>query len=107
MKRKKEARYDLEVVAGLIPEFPAESRTIEDIEMAEMIMVVLKTLTPREARILKMRFGLMSESYKKEHTLEEVAKHEGLSRQRISQIELRALRRLRHPSRLNILLGNK
>jgi RNA polymerase primary sigma factor len=53
-------------------------------------------LTPREARILRLRFGLHNgHSY----TLEEVGKKFGLTRERIRQIEGRALRRLRHPSR--------
>ncbi len=57
---------------------------------------VLATLTPREARILRLRFGLQNgQSY----TLEEVGQKFGLTRERIRQIEGRALRRLRHPRR--------
>jgi RNA polymerase primary sigma factor len=57
---------------------------------------VLGTLTPREEKIIKMRFGLEDGS---EHTLEEVGQSFALTRERIRQIEARALRKLRHPSR--------
>jgi RNA polymerase primary sigma factor len=57
---------------------------------------LLGTLTPREARILRLRFGLHNG---RSYTLEEVGKKFGLTRERIRQIEGRALRRLRHPSR--------
>ena len=61
---------------------------------------VLKTLTPREERILRMRFGLDDGT---EHTLEEVGRAFNVTRERIRQIESKALRRLRHPSRANQL----
>lgn len=61
---------------------------------------VLKTLTPREERILRMRFGLDDGT---EHTLEEVGRAFNVTRERIRQIESKALRRLRHPSRANLL----
>jgi len=57
---------------------------------------ILSTLTPREARILRLRFGLRNG---RTHTLKEVANKYGLTRERIRQIERKALRRLRHPSR--------
>jgi RNA polymerase primary sigma factor len=57
---------------------------------------VLDTLTPREARILRLRFGLQDG---RSHTLEEVGRKFGLTRERIRQLEHRALRRLRHPLR--------
>jgi RNA polymerase primary sigma factor len=57
---------------------------------------VLKSLTPREEKIIKMRFGLQDGS---EHTLEEVGQHFAVTRERIRQIEAKALRKLRHPSR--------
>ena len=57
---------------------------------------VLGTLSPREARVLRMRFGLCGE---RPYTLEEVGQKFGLTRERIRQIEGRALRRLRHPRR--------
>ena len=55
-----------------------------------------KTLSPREEKIVKMRFGLQDGS---EHTLEEVGQHFAVTRERIRQIEAKALRKLRHPSR--------
>jgi RNA polymerase primary sigma factor len=57
---------------------------------------VLTTLTPREEQIVRMRFGLGSDS---EHTLEEVGGTFNVTRERIRQIEAKALRKLRHPSR--------
>jgi RNA polymerase primary sigma factor len=57
---------------------------------------VLRTLTPREERVVKMRFGLEDGS---EHTLEEVGQSFQVTRERIRQIEAKALRKLRHPSR--------
>ena len=58
---------------------------------------MLKTLTPREEKVIKMRFGL--ENSGSEHTLEEVGQHFAVTRERIRQIEAKALRKLRHPSR--------
>ena len=63
---------------------------------------VLKTLTPREEKVLKMRFGIDVAS---EHTLEEVGKDFSVTRERIRQIEVKALRKLRHPSRSKRLLA--
>ena len=57
---------------------------------------VLASLTPREERVLRMRFGLEDGS---EHTLEEVGQSFAVTRERIRQIEAKALRKLRHPSR--------
>ena len=57
---------------------------------------MLHTLTPREEKIMKMRFGLEDGS---EHTLEEVGLEFAVTRERIRQIEAKALRKLRHPSR--------
>jgi RNA polymerase primary sigma factor len=57
---------------------------------------VLKSLTPREEKVIKMRFGLEDGS---EHTLEEVGQSFAVTRERIRQIEAKALRKLRHPSR--------
>jgi RNA polymerase primary sigma factor len=58
--------------------------------------LTLHTLTPREEKIMKMRFGLEDGS---EHTLEEVGLEFAVTRERIRQIEAKALRKLRHPSR--------
>lgn len=65
-------------------------------DLKEKVREVLKTLTPREERVLKMRFGIDVAS---EHTLEEVGKDFSVTRERIRQIEVKALRKLRHPSR--------
>lgn len=65
--------------------------------LREATMEVLDTLTAREAQILKMRFGLDHDGH--ERTLEEVGKHFSVTRERIRQIEAKALRKLRHPSR--------
>jgi RNA polymerase primary sigma factor len=61
---------------------------------------VLSTLTPREANVLKMRFGVGGGG---EHTLEEVGRPFAVTRERIRQIEANALRKLRHPSRIERL----
>jgi len=66
----------------------------------EEIDTVLKTLTPREEKVLRLRFGL---SDGKPHTLEDVGKEFGVTRERIRQIEAKAIRRLRHPTRQNRL----
>src|SRR5213592_3451579 len=67
-----------------------------DINLKEMTEQVLNTLTPREERIIKMRFGLEDGT---EYTLEEVGQNFGVTRERIRQIEAKALRKLRHPGR--------
>ncbi|BCN94077.1 RNA polymerase sigma factor RpoD [Thiomicrorhabdus immobilis] len=64
--------------------------------MSETVREMLNTLTPREAKVLRMRFGL---SMNTDHTLEEVGKQFDVTRERIRQIEAKALRKLRHPSR--------
>jgi RNA polymerase primary sigma factor len=61
---------------------------------------VLSTLTPREEKVLKMRFGIGERS---NHTLEEVGQDFAVTRERIRQIEAKALRKLRHPSRARVL----
>jgi RNA polymerase primary sigma factor len=65
-------------------------------DLKEKVREVLKSLTPREEKVLKMRFGIDVAS---EHTLEEVGKDFSVTRERIRQIEVKALRKLRHPSR--------
>ncbi len=77
---------------------PAEA--VINLNLKEMTDEVLKTLTPREAEVIKMRFGLGEGN---EHTLEEVGKKFNVTRERIRQIEAKALRKLRHPSRSNKL----
>jgi len=77
--------------AGLSP-----SDAVINLNLREQTAQVLKTLTPREEKIVKMRFGLEDGS---EHTLEEVGQNFAVTRERIRQIEAKALRKLRHPSR--------
>lgn len=72
------------------------SDTVANNDLKERVRKVLKTLTPREEKVLKMRFGIDVAS---EHTLEEVGKDFSVTRERIRQIEVKALRKLRHPSR--------
>jgi RNA polymerase primary sigma factor len=67
-----------------------------ELDLKEGMASMLRTLTPREERIIKMRFGFDNSS---EHTLEEVGQMFALTRERIRQIEAKALRKLRHPSR--------
>jgi RNA polymerase primary sigma factor len=74
---------------------PAEA--VINTNLREITEEVLKTLTPREEKVIKMRFGL--ETSGSEHTLEEVGQHFAVTRERIRQIEAKALRKLRHPSR--------
>ncbi len=73
---------------------PDDSATIEGLR--ETIRSVLSTLTPREAKVLRMRFGIDMNT---DHTLEEVGKQFDVTRERIRQIEAKALRKLRHPTR--------
>jgi len=77
------------------------SDTVASNDLKERVREVLKTLTPREEKVLKMRFGIDVAS---EHTLEEVGKDFSVTRERIRQIEVKALRKLRHPSRSKKLL---
>jgi RNA polymerase primary sigma factor len=72
------------------------SDAVINLNLREQTAQVLKTLSPREEKIVKMRFGLEDGS---EHTLEEVGQNFAVTRERIRQIEAKALRKLRHPSR--------
>ncbi len=72
------------------------SEAVININLKEQTEALLKTLTPREEKVIKMRFGLGDGS---EHTLEEVGQNFAVTRERIRQIEAKALRKLRHPSR--------
>ena len=75
---------------------PAPSEAASYVLLKEQLVDVLKTLTPREAKVLKLRFGLIDG---RQRTLEEVGKEFNVTRERIRQIEAKALRKLRHPSR--------
>ncbi len=79
---------------------PTPSQSAFQNLLSERVEEVLSTLTPREARILRLRFGLQNG---RQYTLEEVGEKFGLTRERIRQIEGRALRRLRHPRRSRLL----
>ena len=75
---------------------PAPSEAASYVLLKEQLVDVLKTLTDREAKVLKLRFGLIDG---RQRTLEEVGKEFDVTRERIRQIEAKALRKLRHPSR--------
>lgn len=75
-------------------QLPIDCATAEGLR--EAILEILETLTPREAKVLRMRFGIEMNT---DHTLEEVGKQFDVTRERIRQIEAKALRKLRHPSR--------
>jgi RNA polymerase primary sigma factor len=77
---------------------PLDSATRESLK--EATVDVLESLTPREAKVLRMRFGINMNT---DHTLEEVGKQFDVTRERIRQIEAKALRKLRHPSRAESL----
>ncbi|MBV2208612.1 MAG: RNA polymerase sigma factor RpoD [Thermomonas sp.] len=77
---------------------PVDATT--DINLIETVRDVLAGLTPREAKVLRMRFGIDMNT---DHTLEEVGKQFDVTRERIRQIEAKALRKLRHPSRSEML----
>lgn len=79
---------------------PNQQRVIEANETAEAVGSVLDTLTPRESKLLRLRFGIGTD----EQTLDEVGRELGVTRERVRQIELKAMRKLRHPSRARRLL---
>lgn len=79
---------------------PADAATSESLKTA--INQVLDEMPPREAQVLRMRFGIGMPS---DHTLEEVGRQFGVTRERIRQIEAKALRKLRHPCRSQGLRG--
>ena len=79
---------------------PAPGESAQENLLQEKVEEVLSTLSPREACILRMRFGLPNGHA---HTLEQVGRKFGLTRERIRQIEGKALRRLRHPRRARML----
>jgi RNA polymerase primary sigma factor len=94
---------DEETELGMLVEdehSPSPAQVVYDQMLRERISQVLATLTPREARILRLRFGLDCD---RPYTLEEVGQKFGLTRERIRQIEGKALRRLRHPHQARLL----
>jgi RNA polymerase primary sigma factor len=72
----------------------------EGSEMSAHIQRVLRTLTPKEETVIRMRFGI---GVDRDHTLEEVGRHLSITRERVRQIEAKALRKLKHPSRMKAL----
>ncbi len=78
------------------PRVPSPDQVAISLSLIEQTRRVLATLTPREEKVLRMRFGIGERG---EHTLEEVGKEFSVTRERIRQIEAKALRKLRHPSR--------
>ncbi|MGH8447463.1 MAG: RNA polymerase sigma factor RpoD, partial [Solimonas sp.] len=85
----------IEDTAAVSPQEAATSQSL-----SEATHQILASLTPREAKVLRMRFGIDMNT---DHTLEEVGKQFDVTRERIRQIEAKALRKLRHPSRANYL----
>ena len=79
---------------------PSPAQTVYHGMLRERINEVLSSLPPREARIIRLRFGLDCD---RTYTLEEVGQKFGLTRERIRQIEGKALRRLRHPRQARLL----
>ncbi|MBI5141550.1 MAG: sigma-70 family RNA polymerase sigma factor [Nitrospirae bacterium] len=79
---------------------PSPFAEAEKHEASEHIQSVLSTLTPKEEKVIRMRFGI---GVDRDHTLEEVGRHLAITRERVRQIEAKALRKLKHPSRLRAL----
>ncbi len=79
---------------------PSPFSDAEQAEMSDHIQKVLKTLTPKERQVIMMRFGI---GVDRDHTLEEVGRHLNITRERVRQIEAKALRKLKHPSRMKAL----
>jgi len=79
---------------------PSPYSDAERNEISEHIQRILGTLTPKEEKVIRMRFGIGAE---RDHTLEEVGRHLSITRERVRQIEAKALRKLKHPSRLKAL----
>ena len=81
---------------------PSPAEAVMGLHLQDQTRKVLATLTPREEQVLRLRFGIGERS---DHTLEEVGTHFAVTRERIRQIEAKALRKLRHPSRARRLRG--
>jgi RNA polymerase primary sigma factor len=79
---------------------PSPYSDAENKEISTYIKKVLGTLTPKEEKVIRMRFGI---GVDRDHTLEEVGRHLTITRERVRQIEAKALRKLKHPSRLKAL----
>jgi len=79
---------------------PSPFSDAEKDEMSRQMIMVLKTLTTKEEQVIRMRFGI---GVDRDHTLEEVGRHLSITRERVRQIEAKALRKLKHPSRMKAL----
>jgi RNA polymerase primary sigma factor len=79
---------------------PSPYSDAERLEGSEQLQRVLRTLSPKEEKVIKMRFGIGAD---RDHTLEEVGRFLSITRERVRQIEAKALRKLKHPSRLKAL----
>ena len=79
---------------------PSPYSDAERNEISEQILMILKTLTPKEEKVIRMRFGI---GVDRDHTLEEVGRRLALTRERVRQIEAKALRKLKHPHRMSAL----
>lgn len=79
---------------------PSPHSDAERLEGSEQLQRVLRTLSPKEEKVIKMRFGIGAD---RDHTLEEVGRFLSITRERVRQIEAKALRKLKHPSRLKAL----
>ena len=79
---------------------PSPFMGMEKSELSEKMIQLLKTLHPNEEKVIRMRFGI---GVDRDHTLEEVGRYLSLTRERVRQIEAKALRKLKHPGRLRVL----
>jgi RNA polymerase sigma factor (sigma-70 family) len=79
---------------------PSPYSDMEKNKVTEQILEILHTLTPREEEVIRMRFGIGAD---RDHTLEEVGKRMSITRERVRQIEAKAMRKLKHPNRLRAL----
>jgi RNA polymerase primary sigma factor len=79
---------------------PSPYSDSEKNELTDQILMILKTLTPREEKIIRMRFGI---GVDRDHTLEEVGKHFSITRERVRQIEVKAMKKLKHINRRSAL----
>lgn len=79
---------------------PSPYDDVERHNSTEHILKILKTLTPREEKVIKMRFGI---GVDRDHTLDEIGQYFSITRERVRQIEMKALRKLKHPTRLRAL----
>lgn len=82
------------------PSTPTPFGEAEKTEMTEKMIQILKTLSPKEEQVIRMRFGI---GFDRDHTLEEVGRYLSITRERVRQIEAKALRKLKHPTRLKAL----